>query len=87
MNFPAQSMRALTVVCFTLAGKLEEQLQPSFNTITSFMGESNKYKREDLIAIQEDLLIHLGFDFNPPTMQPFVEWYLNVIFSESDEKT
>ena len=85
-NFPAHLMQALTVVSFTLAGKIEESEQPCFDNVTFFLDDAFKPPRKQLMDLQDILLMTFGFDFNIPNALPFIDWYLNVIENTVDFK-
>jgi hypothetical protein len=50
-KFSSIYMEQLAVVCFTLAGKIEEKTQPSFANVTRTLSNGANMKREDLLTI------------------------------------
>ena len=41
---------------------------------------------DQLVTIQNDILLRFGFDFNIPSLFPFVESYLSVIYNNTEQQ-
>lgn len=83
-NLQQFQLSLLAIVAFTLAGKIEEQQQPSLRHITKLFKQRDLISHEHLVQIQDDILVRFGFDFNIPSIFPFVECCLSVIYNTAD---
>lgn len=67
-NFPLDKIICLSTISMLLAAKLEQPMQPSFSRMLTLLSESEQelVTRQDLVALEADILLTFGFDFNFP---------------------
>jgi hypothetical protein len=71
----------LGVICMILAGKLEQPMQPCYDRMTQYLVQSEKDLTtiQNLEAMENEILIRFGFDFNFQGPVQFIERYLRIL--------
>lgn len=85
-NYPIQKIVNLSTISILLAAKLEQPMQPSFSRMISLLSESEKKQitKQDLVALETDILIRFGFDFNFPGPIDSIQRYLRLVGYDKD---
>lgn len=67
-TFPKQHLCRLATISMLIAAKLEQPISPSFNRMISLLTDDERMDvtKKNLVTLESDILVKLGFDFNFP---------------------
>ena len=74
-------MCRLATISMLLAAKLEQPISPSFSRMISLLSDDEKknVSKKQLIELESDILIRMGFDYNFPGPIQSMERYLRIL--------
>lgn len=74
-------MCRLATISMLLAAKLEQPISPSFSRMISLLSDDEKknVSKKQLIELEADILIQMGFDYNFPGPIQSMERYLRIL--------
>ena len=74
-------MCRLATISMLLAAKLEQPISPSFSRMISLLSDDEKknVSKKQLIELESDILIQMGFDYNFPGPIQSMERYLRIL--------
>ena len=74
-------MCRLATISMLLAAKLEQPISPSFSRMISLLSEDEKknVSKKQLIELESEILITMGFDYNFPGPIQSMERYLRIL--------
>lgn len=86
-NYPLNKIVNLSTISILLAAKLEQPMQPSFSRMIALLNENEKKSitKQDLVALELDILIRFGFDFNFPGPVDSIQRYLRLVNYDGDK--
>lgn len=74
-------MCRLATISMLLAAKLEQPISPSFSRMISLLSDDEKknVSKKQLIDLEADILVQMGFDYNFPGPIQSMERYLRIL--------
>lgn len=74
-------MCRLATISMLLAAKLEQPISPSFSRMISLLSDDEKKNvtKKQLIELEADILVQMGFDYNFPGPIQSMERYLRIL--------
>lgn len=74
-------MCRLATISMLLAAKLEQPISPSFSRMISLLSDDEKknVSKKQLIELEADILVQMGFDYNFPGPIQSMERYLRIL--------
>lgn len=81
MNFPKSQMVSLATIAVLMSAKLEQPISPSFSRMISLLTDEEKkhVNKQQLIDLEAQILVRLGFDFNFPGPIQSMERFLRIL--------
>lgn len=80
-NFPRPQVLHLATICVLMSAKLEQPISPSFTRMINCLPEDErKYvTKSQLIDLEANILVQMGFEFNFPGPIQSMERYLRIL--------
>lgn len=80
-NFPREQICRLSTICLLIAAKLEQPIAPSFDRMIMHLSEEEKknVSKEDLLNLEQDILVRLGFNITFTGPVECMERYLRIL--------
>lgn len=86
-KFPKEKTVHLATIATLMSAKLEQPISPSFTRMINLLSSEEKklVTKENLIELESDIIIKLGFDFNFPGPIQSIERYLRLLNYDFNE--
>jgi len=67
-NYPRNQVCSLATVSLLIAAKIDQPISPSFTRMINLLSEEEQKSvtKAKLVALEADILVRMGFDFNFP---------------------
>jgi hypothetical protein len=86
VDIDAKKLHFISVVCFFISYKFQETSVMNLDFVQNKL-LSNQYEKSEIVALETDILIKLNFQINFPTVNSFLEIFIELLLLHYKDKS